>query len=121
MNFRTLVKGAFDLGRRIAPQAFPKCRIRLGPETVVDPVADTETTIWSVDLRDIHPIQYDQKNQESTVDETTKTFAFPSALFPQRATFNQRGELDDGHTTWDAYLVEQDPSGSLILIHCRKQ
>jgi hypothetical protein len=121
MNFRSLVNSAFDLGRKIAPEAFPKCRIRLGPTTDVDPVADTDTTKWAVELRDIHPIQYDQKNQETAVDETTKIFAFPAVLFPPKASFSQRGEVDDGTSIWDAFLVQQDPTGSLILIHCRKQ
>jgi len=122
LNIPALIGAAFAIGKATAPDAFPRVRILLGPTTVPDPVAETAVTIWNVEIANVEPIAYADKNERdrSKPETSQRTFAVPTSIFPSRAVFDQKGEIHQGETVWMVYKVETDPTGSLVLMHATK-
>lgn len=123
LNIPALVTGAFNTAKALVPDAIPTVTLRIGPTTAVNPVTDTAVTTWAVEAANLRPVAYaDKKERESQPVETSlKSFAFNTAEIPAGAALDQKAEITDADgLIWHAYRAEPDPTGSLVIFHCRR-
>ena len=125
LNIAQLVTGAFGIAQSLVPTALPAVTIRANPTTTVNPVTDTEVTVWGVSLSGIKTVAYaDQNERDSEPAETNqRSFAVNAAdLAPHSpAIFTQTTEIQtpDG-LVWQVYRVNPDPTGSLLIFYARR-
>jgi hypothetical protein len=124
IDIRGLAKLAFDIGKDLAEQAFEPCLIQLGPETVVDPIADTSSTVWAYSFAGIQCLPYDDEVERKAreTEKRMKTFLVDQQdIEAADAVIDQTGHLtDESETLWEIYRVEMDPSRSAILFFCER-
>ena len=115
--------GAFNTAKALVPDALPTVTLRIGPTTIPNPVTETEVTTWAVTAANLRPVAYTAKSERENqpVETSLKSFAFNVADIPAGANLDQKAEITDATaTTWNAYRVEPDPTGSLVIFHCRR-
>lgn len=121
LNVKGLVAQAFKTAQALVPDAMPAVQIRLGPNSVTDPVTEQSVTTWQVE-KQINPVAYKAKSERDKfpAEVNVKSFAFQISEFPAGTDIDQKGEIIEDGLTWQVYTAEKDPTGSLAIFHAKR-
>ena len=126
LDLNALASGAFKTALGIAPQAFRKATVRLGPTPgAYDPATDTTSgDSWAIEGTDIDALKYDDENQreDQPLEAKMATFLVDINDLPGAtdATLQQDGTVTENGVEWECYRAEIDPSKSIVQLHCRR-
>lgn len=112
-----------SIAKDVADEAFEKdVTVRLGAESVADPVEDTTATTWLAVITGLTLLAYDtaEERDEIPIESRLKTFFLDPADYPPGIPFAQTGEVQtkDG-TVWKIYRVDLAPNGLAVEIRTR--
>lgn len=127
LDLNALATDAFKTAKQLAPQAFRKATVRLGPTNgSYDPVTDTTTTTWDLEFTDLDVLKYEDetKREDQPLEDKMVIFLADIADLPgsDDQTLQQDGILIEqaSSTKWECYRTEVDPSKSIVQFYCRR-